>query len=285
MQGLSVFEKGTGYLEACLSRYTGSNAYGMLYILALVYILVFGNEKEKQIFLPAGVFLVLTVYNPAAPVILNRFFDVNSEYYRLFWITPVVILVPYLSVKLVALSDHRPVTLALLSAILIFSGSFIYASGIPFAENIYKMPAEMLEVSRLIHADAEVEYPKVFLEYEYNMQMRQYDPKLLLTVDREAYMNAVMYGLTEEQLNDETHPEYRLIAALVRNEEIYIDDFIDALEETRTEYIVIDKTSPMVSYLKDAGLSEVGSTENRYIMKYTLKEPYEFELVDYSVVY
>ena len=49
MQGLNVFEKGIGYLEACLSYYTGSNAYAMLYVLALLYLLVFGNSREKQI--------------------------------------------------------------------------------------------------------------------------------------------------------------------------------------------------------------------------------------------
>ena len=43
----------------------------------------------------------------------------------------------------------------------------------------------------------------------------------------------------------------------------------------------------LLSFLmqKDAGLQEVGETETHIVMKYELKEPYEFELVDYSVVY
>ena len=100
MQGLNVTEKGIGYLWACLTAYTGACAYLMLYVAALVYICVFGSRREKEIFLPCSVFLILTVYNPAAPVILDKFFDVNNEYYRFFWITPVVILLSYVMAKL-----------------------------------------------------------------------------------------------------------------------------------------------------------------------------------------
>ncbi len=287
MQGLNVFEKGIGYLEACLTYYTGSNAYAMLYVLALLYLLVFGNSREKQIFLPSGIFLILTVYNPVAPVVLDRFFDVNSEYYRFFWITPIVIILPYVAVKLLWQFEKRARWIAamLLAAVFILSGSFLYKNGIRWADNIYKMPGDMLEVSRMIHEDSDSMYPKVFLEYEYNMQMRQYDPRMLLTVDREDYLYAVVNEFTQEQLEDESHPQYRIIAALVKYQDVSIEDFIDAMEETHTEYVVLDKASPMFAYLKEAGLKETGMTQTHRIMKYELKEPWEFELVDYSVVY
>ena len=169
MQGLNVFEKGIGYLEACLAYYNGSNAYAMLYVIALLYILVFGNDREKQIFLPSGIFLILTVYNPLAPVVLDRFFDVNSEYYRFFWITPIVILLPYVAVKLLWQLEGglRKTAAVLLALIFLLSGSFLYKNGIRWADNIYKMPGDLIAVSELIHQDAEAEYPKAFLEYEY----------------------------------------------------------------------------------------------------------------------
>ena len=287
MQGLNVFEKGIGYLEACLTYYNGSNAYAMLYVIALLYILVFGNSREKQIFLPSGIFLILTVYNPLAPVVLDRFFDVNSEYYRLFWITPIVILLPYAAVKLLWQLEGslRRAAAVLLTLIFLLSGSFLYKNGIRWADNIYKMPEDMLEVSRVIHEDSSSKYPKVFLEYEYNMQMRQYDPGMLLTVDREDYLYAVVNEFTQEQLEDETHPQYKIIAALVKYQDVSVEDFLDAMEETHTEYVVLDKASPMFSYLEEAGLKQAGTTQTHRIMKYELREPYEFELVDYSVVY
>ncbi len=287
MQSLNVFEKGIGYLEACLEYYSGANAYLMLYVLALVYIVIFGNEKEKRIFLPGGIFLILTVYNPIAPVILDKVFDVNSEYYRFFWLTPIVILIPYLAVKLVlsVKGSERAAVSLLLVLIFILSGNFLYKDGIRFAENKYKMPGDLIEVSELIHEDSELEYPMVFLEYEYNMQMRQYDPKMLLTVDREDYIYAVVNNFSDEMLEDESHPQYKIIAKLIKYQDVDDEDFLNALEETHTEYVVLDKNNIMLGFLKEAGLSEVGETETHRVMKYKLKEPYAFELVDYSVVY
>ena len=288
MQGLNVFEKGIGYLEACLSYYTGACAYLMLYVAALVYVCVFGSRREKEIFIPCSVFLLLTVYNPVAPVVLDHFFDVNSEYYRFFWIAPVIILVPYLFTKLIITrvsAAQRIIVSSLILVICILSGRFVYADGIKLAQNIYKMPDELIEISGLIHEDSEAEYPKAFLEYEYNMQMRQYDPKMLLTIDREDYLNAVSIPYTEEMLSDELHPQYRLLAALVRYQEVDEQSFLDALEVTKTEYVVLSKSHPRIDYLKDAGLKKVSETEDHVILKYEIKEPYDFELVDYSVVY
>ena len=285
---MNVFEKGIGYLEACLEYYNGTAAYLMLYVIGLIYLMLYGTKREKEIFLPCSLFLLITVYNPIAPVILDHFFDVNSEYYRFFWITPIVILLPYLALKLILTTregQSKGVTAALLLVIVLLSGTFLYQNGIRFAENIFKMPGDLIEVSGLIHQDAETEYPKVFLEYEYNMQMRQYDPKLLLTVDREDYLYAVGNDFTEEQLSDETHPQYKIIAALIRDQEVPVSDFLSALEETHTEYVVLTKGSHRLPYLKEAGLKKVGETGAHTVMKYELKEPYEFELVDYSVVY
>jgi hypothetical protein len=288
MQGLNVTERGIGYLWACLSAYTGACAYLMLYAAALLYVCIFGSRREKEIFIPCSVFLILTVYNPIAPVILDKFFDVNSEYYRFFWIAPVIALVPYLFTKLIFNARDGRTKAALTVLILcicLVSGNFVYKDGIRLASNIYKMPDELIEISSIIHADSKAAYPKAFLEYEYNMQMRQYDPKLQLTIDREDYMNAVSLPYTDEMLNDEAHPQYRLLASLVRLQPVESEAFLDALEATKTEYVVLSKGNPRDTFLMSAGLKKIAETENHEVFRYEVKEPYEFELVDYSVVY
>ncbi len=289
MQGLNVTEKGIRYLWECFSYYTGSCAYFMLYAAAVIYICIAGTKREKEIFVPCSVFLLLTVYNPVAPVILDHFFDVNSEYYRFFWIAPVIVLVPYLFSKLIVSRTDRKqmiVVSLLIAAICLVSGKYVYADGIKWAQNIYKMPPELIEVSEKIHEDTGAEYPKAFLEYEYNMQMRQYDPKMLLTIDREDYLYAVSNpSYSKEMLEDEMHPQYVLLAVLVRFQDIDKESFLNALETTKTGYVVVSKDNPRIDYLEEAGLSIAGETQNHIIFKYDLKEPHEFELVDYSVVY
>ena len=288
MQTINVYEKGIGYLWACLSQYTGACGYLCLYAAALVYICLRGTKREKEIFLPASVFLILTVYNPIAPVILDKFFDVNNEYYRFLWILPLIVLIPYLFTKLIFTAgkgrDRILITLIIL-CICLASGKFVYADGLKIATNIYKMPDELIKISQIIHEDSSAEYPKAFLEYEYNMQMRQYDPKILLTIDREDYLYAAGNVYSEEMINDEAHPQYRLLAALVRMQKVDEEAFIDALEETKTEYVVLSRENPRTSYLLAAGLKKVDETESHIVFKYNIKEPYDFELVDYSVVY
>ena len=95
MQGVNVFENGIGYLTKCLGLYNSGTGYFVMYLFAILFILIKGERREREIFLPGAAVLLLTVFNPVVPVILDRIFDVSSEYYRLFWIAPVVILVPY----------------------------------------------------------------------------------------------------------------------------------------------------------------------------------------------
>lgn len=285
---LNVYERGLDYLRLCLEYYSENCAFLMLSFIALVFVCIKGNNTEKRIFIPGGIFLLITVYNPICPLVLMRFFDVNSEYYRFFWVAPVVVLVPYASVMLISMLDKKWEKLGLFALIVILfclSGNFLYSNGYVKAENIYKMPGELIEVSEIIHSDTDVQYPKAFLEYEYNMQMRQYDPKIMLTVDREDYLYAISMDYTEEELADDDHPQYRMLATLIKQKPVDMAEFLEALELSHTEYVVLNKANPRLDFLESLGLAKIGETENNAVYKYDLKEDYEFSLVDYSVVY
>ena len=100
-------------------------------------------------------------------------------------------------------------------------------------------------------------------------------------------LEAASQGLpyTEEMLEDEAHPQYRLLASLVRLQPVDREAFIDALEATKTEYVVLSKGNPRDTFLMSAGLKKIAETESHAVYRYEVKEPYDFELVDYSVVY
>lgn len=285
MQGVNVFENGIGYLHKCLGLYTNGTGFFVMYLLCIIYILLKGTKEEKEIFLPSAVVLVLTVYNPLVPLMVDKIFDVSGEYYRLFWIAPVIVLVPYIAARLIsgAGSAAQKVTVSLLAALIIIAGgNFIYAGGIDIAQNMYKIPDELITISDIIHEDSGTEYAKAFFEYEYNMEIRQYDPKMLLSVDREDYIYAMNYSYTADMLADGARPENRLLALLARNQKVGKEDLISALEDTKTEYVVITKGHPQTGFLKSAGLGIIGQTDTHLIFKYDIKEPSEYGLVDYS---
>ena len=285
MQGVNVFENGIGYLHECLMRYTSGTGYFVLWLLAVLYILIKGGRRDRELFLPGAAVLIATVFNPVVPLILDKIFDVSSEYYRLFWIAPVIILVPYVMTELIVNAKNtgeKAVTCVLVTAVLLLGGNFVYAGGFKTAENIYKVPDELIEISRIIHSDSDSEYTKAFFEYEYNMEIRQLDPKMLLCIDREEYLYAMSYSYTEDMLIEGENPTNRILALLVRNNRMEGADFTDALEETKTEYVVLTKGHPQASFIKKAGLYAIGETATHVIYKYDLKEPYRFELIDYS---
>lgn len=285
MSDINVFENGIGYLAACLSMYLGGCGYLILYLAAAVYLIKKGSDEEREIFLPATILLMLTVYNPLFPVVLDKIFDVSSEYYRFFWITPIIVLVPFVASKLVENQKsikEKAVVIAFLIVVCACSGRIVYERGIPLAQNVYKIPDELIEIDEVIHADCDKEYTKAFFEYEYNMEIRQYDPKILLAIDREEYIYAVNYSYTDEMIYDDNVPTNRMLASLFRNQDVDAESLRQAFESTHTEYAVITKGSNVTRLLERAGLRLIGDTATHLIYRYDLMEPYEFELVDYS---
>lgn len=290
MQDVFVAQDGISYLRACLMRYNGSTGFLVLYFAALIYILIKGTDKEKKIFIPMSILMIITVYNPLFPHILSIFADINSEYYRFFWMTPVIVLVPYVMTRIIVTImngeiKRKKTVIVLMIIVFLVSSNFIYKSGICAPENIYKVPDEMIEISEIIHADSEDEYPKAYLEYEYNMQMRQYDGKMLLTIDREDYLYAISKPYTTEMIDDDNFPQYRILAALTRYQLVDVDKLLAAFDLTQTEYIVLTTGSTWIPVLEDAGLNVVTTTEHHTILKYTLNDKQPFSLVDYTECY
>ena len=112
MQGVNVFENGIGYLLKCLNMYTGGTGFFAMYLIAVAFILIKGDRRERELFLYPAVVLILTVFNPVVPIVLDRIFDVSSEYYRLFWIAPVIVAVPYVATKFISSAAKATVTVS-----------------------------------------------------------------------------------------------------------------------------------------------------------------------------
>ena len=382
MQDLNIAEAGFSYIFKCIRAYYEGNIYFILYIAALAFLSLAGSgyvkkrlspgngdaaggiaphtsdRKMREIFLPQFIMMALTVYNPVFPVILNSFFDVNKEYYRFLWMSPVIICIAaaaaiaicnfatgvqndnekeisgsretrykvfdYIAArekeeaeKDTALDDGEEaagdipkrglhnvksktrtvLAVMFFVCLLIAGGSFLYKDGYILSPNRYHMPTEIPEVSRIIHEDADKRagvsdasgkqsvYPRAMFEYDYQMQIRQYDAGILLTCDREEYLTAFSGEITAAV--DEEHGNYieRLLAVMALGLEIKQSRFLSALEHTGTEYLVVTSGSNIRDYLEDAGLSVVGETANHTVFHYEPEEPQEFELPDYSEVW
>lgn len=294
MQSLNVAEKGISYLYLALSTYAQGCLYLALYVLALGYVLLKGSALVKRVFLPQALMLALTVFNPVFPIILNHIFDVNNEYYRFFWIAPVVIL---LSLVLANLADKArglvfPAAIIVFIIAIVSCGTFLYKGGYIPSPNIYKMPTEIPEIAEMIHEDAQGRYegeyfPRAAFEYDYEMCMRQYDAGIMLTCSREAYLNAVAGRLDNAAILDDDAQYNRVLAVVVLGMQLSPDEFRKGLENTGTEYVCISSANEdLCRYLENnCGLRLVGKTANHSLYHYSFRENTGWILPSYEDIW
>ncbi len=288
MQGLDVAEEGLSYLFRCIALYSGACFYLALFVPALAVLWFFAPKSFRDYFIRPAVVMLFTIFNPFLPVLIHRFFDVNQEFYRFFWAVPVILTV---SASLSLAVDRgktpgRKVTVFLAACcFLIALGSFVYRDGFIPAVNSLKIQPEVLAVSELIHADSDVEFPRAICDFNMEMEIRQYDGKILLAATREEYLNALTGTQVDENIAEKQKHPNRLLRVVALEEEIPVSEFRESLEETGTEYVVLSRMSPLPEYLAKAGLKEIGHTTDRVVYRYTLKERTPFALADYTDVW
>ena len=288
MQYLSVEKDGILYTLKCAALYNGSSFFILLFLAALIFILIKGTKEMKEVFLYPALVLLLTAYNPLFSLAVNKFFDINKEYYRFFWLTPVVILISAAAVQAVEKAGNtgaRKILILIGCALIIAgAGSYSFSDGYHPRENIYGVPDEILSLSRMIRSNTDMKYPVAIMDIEANMEIRQYDPSILLACDRTQYLDYIGEAEVDAQTAEKNEYTDRLLSVVVKGEELEKDSFLEALDKTNTQFVVIIKNPAVSRYLTDAGLKLAGTTGQRMIFKYDLKEPIYYELADYSEI-
>lgn len=291
MQSLNIADAGFGYIFRCIGLYYEGNIYFLLYLLSLVFLSLAskkGEHRMRDIFLPQFILMAVTVYNPVFPVALNTFFDVNKEYYRFLWMSPVIICIAAAGTLIITGCKgavRQIVTCVFILCLLIAGGSFLYKGGYIASPTIYHVPTEIPEIADIIHEDSDEEFPRAMLEFDYQMQIRQYDAGILLSCGREDYMRALAGEVTMDSALEEHNYIDRLLAVVALGIKLPGDRFRSALKHTDTSYVVVSSKGGMVPYLLDAGLVIAGETANHTVFRYDIEEPEEFELPDYSEVW
>ena len=294
MQSINVAQEGIGYLWLCLREYSKGCLFVALFVLGLAFVIAKGSTLEKKVFLPQAVLLLITVYNPLFPVALNRFFDVNNEYYRFFWIAPVVILDAWVMVRLILMAKGKlsAVLFAAFAALIIFGGQFLYKDGYIPSPTFVKMPTEIPQICEMIHRDAEGRYdgdyyPRAICEFDYEMCLRQYDASIMLSCTREQYLTAVTGQLRSEDIISEEEFYSRLLTVMVHGNLIPASEFKKGLEKTGTEYVCVSTVNEaLCDYLESrCSLRLVGKTANHSLYHYELEDGEGWRLPDYSDVW
>ena len=272
MRGLSVAEQGFRFIWDCFVKYQGTWAYVLLGFLAVLLALLYRKKEARFLFLWYPLVLLLTVFNP---LLMNKVIvklDFESEFYRFFWLVPLPFLLAYALVETgVQLKKgwKKAALLLAVGGLVLFwnRASLKQITTISIPKNVYKVEDDLLAVTEFIHRDSTEAEPKVALPLEYNLQARQYDPSLHLTIER----NKMMFWLgidTAGSYTDE-NKSYRYQSDIM--DVIYGGQNTDpavlrkALNRTRTDYLVAYKKNDVHETILAAGCEAVGETPDAVV--------------------
>jgi hypothetical protein len=272
---------GYRFVEACLRNYQGTCMLIGLFIIALLYVFIDGEKRWKAFFIPYVAILLLTVFNPfiMRPVVAKL--KLTNEYYRFFWLLPIVILLSYTATKIViGLGKlwRRILVASVLVFMMFLTGTTLRSKAYPVISNIYKVPEDLVEICDMIHENNDMwTVPNVAFDFDLNILATQYDPSINAIIPYELMMSTVNSQATENTDDaDWTRMRVRLIEALMLDRPIEIYSFMEALNITKTQYVVYRQDGPMHSYISGAGFDYVGETENYVVYRYSYAKPEDY---------
>lgn len=274
MAGISLNETGLRFVWVCLQNYWGSCLFLLLFAAGILWSLFCHRKQEARIFLGYAVFLALTAYNPFLVNYIVPKINFENEYYRLFWILPVIPGVAYYGVRLIFTVKRRwgKVFLTFLfAAILVVTGTPIQGvvNHFALAENIYKVPDDLRAVCDVIHENSKKAQPRVIFDGSLNSLVRQYDPSIQLVLHRNAVLyragSTVIDGIDEN--SDWYHRQKTLMDVLYYSMPVDLSTFQHALTGTHTDYLVVPLSWENHEYLRQAGCEPIAQTKE-YVVYY-----------------
>lgn len=228
--------------------FNGEGNYLIIFLISLLFLIYLKTYKNNKYFLLYNTCLVLIIIlNPIAVKILSKIMGENV-YWRVFWILPITIVIPFVA-TLVTVNSKKYLKYLigiLLIVIFITNGKYIFTSNnFAEAENIYKLPSESIQVCEIIKSDTKVVFPPELTPY-----IRQYDSSIKMLFGRSA-------SFEEAKLVYRNFLTDVLNVGLISNTAINFD----------CEFIVYSREKELDGKFSDYGFDKVGETKKYIILK------------------
>lgn len=184
------------YVYELIDKFMAGNKILLICILlALICILIKGNEKEKGVLAVPLVVLLITFCNPFLMEIVARYITGSPIYWRLFWLLEFPMLIVAAIVILVRNISDREVHgffCVIGSLVIVINGSYILnQSGFVDRENKYKLDHVSIAIADMVLEDAKsYENPDdelvLLLPVEISYSVREYTGEISLLMNRYA---------------------------------------------------------------------------------------------------
>ena len=259
------------YLNEFINKYMDGNIILIfLIVIALLYLLFKGNQKEKGIVAVPAIVIWLTFCNPVFMKIVAGYVTGSAVYWRLFWLLEFPMIVVAAITKVIGNIKTREVYSFISAAgavAVAVNGAYIFDErGFVERQNKYKLDSVSVTIADMVLNDAEMfeddnNELSLLLPMEISYGIREYTGEISMIVNRYSQWTFVRNGKTEEwnRLNE------RLIQPLYADKKYEIG-FNKELNYFEIDYVVLFSESLEEKENVD-GLIYVGDCANYSIYR------------------
>ncbi|MCI8402370.1 MAG: YfhO family protein [Lachnospiraceae bacterium] len=279
---ISVQELGWGFVRTCFKLYQNSGIFVYLFLIAMFFLFL---RKKAGWERPLGYFIILlflTVFNPLISAKVVEKLNMSFEFYRFIWILPISVVIAY-SLTFVLFDKERKawIRYGFLCAcllLILFPGKTILAKGLEQAENLYKIPKEVIQVCDIIKNDFDEqkkaglylpdERIRVAAEFEWIVLLNQYDPsiELTLTYGRVSSLRAIEDRDISE-LPVDLQVRRQIMHGMLDYEELGGTVFSDAINVSRTHYIIIRTDSQARPFVEGCSVLKISEISDYIVYR------------------
>ncbi len=255
-------------------------------------------------FLSVVLFCALTVMNPFLVRSIIPKLGMTTVYYRFFWILPITFGAAYWLTRMVGSVSRKLFQAVLLAGICAAFAFFVPVNpglkNVSMPTNVYKVDGAIPVLCDAIHEDYEKsqewqekqeelaaytdrtskkwlnaskeQYPLCVFPYRIEFSVRQYDPTIRLLVNRNLrlfYEGNTSTGINYGEKDKRYMRRKKILDAMYgRDPDLTREDFVKAMDKTKTRYLVIEEHLANGSFLVNAGCRQVGVVAGYTIFSY-----------------
>lgn len=248
-----MVNEGWNIIREAATWYFSNGYIWLLLIGSGVFLLMSKTERKTKYLVWYGIIYAILVFNPISVSVLSKL-GMNGVYWRSFWMIPMGCIIACAVVELVSVAKKqifRLVLVGLSGVAIVLCGKQIYThDNFAKAENWYKIPQEVIEVSKCIE-----EGNTVLAPIDLMVWFRTYDADIYMPIGRQEYY----FGTNEERK--------QAINALSWDETIDVSYVATKAIDYGCRYIVVGKEQQTEGEWSDYGYLLTDQTEKYYVYK------------------
>lgn len=254
---------GVNTVYQTLVRYIGNNPAVLVLFCISLYIVIKQEQETRRRYILICFFCLVFVFNDFVRKVLGHFTGIET-YYRFFWAVPIL----FLGAKAImdVVEDVREKWGKLLAVgiicicIIVGHAGRIELNRGMIPENIYNIPGDIIEVSRMIHEDTDKEQPVVVTDFGILFDLRSYDASFIWGIRRKPYQLAMQGDWYPQDKYQDEMSIARMVCVGIQEDQEYLEN---ALEKRNVDYIITYTEYGLDDYLASVGYEAIGKTDTR----------------------